>query len=160
VQEINGIKVRLDYVPHQLLVWQEMRSQPSMDSLKISRFQKKFSGQYYFRLSYSKSNKEVIRQLGSYDKYSDLVQVMSFEMGKYVCLYSDKKDTIPLSDFVFDQEYGMNNANKLLLEFKKERLENSNIIDIDVREFGLGIGNTRFEFRKRDIDKVEKLSQL
>jgi cbb3-type cytochrome oxidase subunit 3 len=159
-QEINGIKVRLKYIPHQLLVWQELGNAQTMDSSKINEIQKKYSGRYYFRLSYSKNNKEVIRQLGSYDRYSDLLQVMSFEMGKYITLYTDKRDTLPLGDFIFDQEYGMTNANNLLLAFNQEKSKSSNTIDIDVSEFGLGIGNTRFEFNKRDIDEVETLCGL
>jgi hypothetical protein len=85
---------------------------------------------------------------------------MSFEMGKYITLYTDKRDTLPLGDFIFDQEYGMTNANNLLLAFNQEKSKSSNTIDIDVSEFGLGIGNTRFEFNKRDIDEVETLCGL
>jgi len=43
--------------------------------------------------------KEVIRQMGGFDKYSDMVQVFSFKMGEFVNLTTPQKDTVALTDY-------------------------------------------------------------
>lgn len=136
-----------------------MRDMPK-DTARIRALENKYDGQYYFKLSYSRAGKEVIRQLGSYDRYSDMLQVMSFEMGKYITAITDTHDTLALADYLFNQEYGMTNANHLVLVFKKQDLEKAKNFAITIEEFGLGIGITQFEFKKEDLDRTPRLADL
>jgi hypothetical protein len=159
-EDISGIKIRLQYMPNDLLVSQELGNGQKKDTATIRAAENKYSGQYYFTLSYSRNNKEVIRQLGSFERYSDMLRVLSFEMGKYVTASTESNDTLALADYAFNQQYGMTNANHLLLVFKREDFGKSKSVDINIEEFGLGIGNTRFEFRKRDLDEAPRLADL
>ena len=158
VQEVNGFKVQAKFLPYQLLVLQDLGLSKKNDTSKINALERKYSGQYYFQLSYSKNNKEAIRQLENFQRYSDMLQVMSFEMGKYIVGTNEKNDTLPLADYVFEQEYGMSSANNMMLVFKKESFSNSKQIDINIGEFGLGIGLMKFEFEKHDIEGIPLLS--
>ena len=157
-REINGIKVQARYCPYQLMVCQELQAGNKRDSARVSELEKKYSGQYYFRLSFSKHNQEVIRQLGSFSQYSNMLQVFAFQLGTYINATTDKNDTLPLRDYAFEQDYGMSSANTSLLVFKKSDFENAGVINLNIGEFGLGIGNVQFTFRKKDMKGIPSLN--
>jgi hypothetical protein len=161
-QEINGIKVQLKYCPYQLLISQELdnsKGDPKdPDTARLSALEKKYSGQYYFRLSYSKNNKEVIRQLGDFHRYSDMLQVFSFELGGFINASTEKNDTLSLKDYAFEQDYGMGSANTSLLVFNKNDFRDINTITVNIGEFGLGIGSMRFNFRQNELTGLPALS--
>ena len=156
-REINNIKVHIKYCPYQLMVLQELDNGKKFDSAKLNELEKKYSPQYYFRLSFSKDNKEVIRQLGSFQRYSDMLQVFSFELGKYINASTERNDTLSLTDYAFEQDYGMSSANNTLLVFKKSDFDKAKNIHVNVGEFGLGIGSLQFVFDKKNIERVPLL---
>ena len=159
-EEVRGIKVRCSYMPGELLLQQELTAVPKGDTARPRVLKEKYAGQYYFQLSYSKNNKEVIRQLGSYARYSDMVQVMSFEMGAHINATDERHDTLTLADYLFSQEYGMSSANNMLLVFRRSDFDKAKTIVITISEFGLDIGETRFEFRKSELEDVPRLAGL
>lgn len=65
-----------------------------------------------------------------------------------------ERDTIELSDFLFDQTYGASDANTVLLAFPKEKLKNKKLIEINIAECGFATGNLKFSFEKEDLDDV------
>jgi hypothetical protein len=161
VQEVNGIKVRLKYCPYQLLVLQELgdaNTPKYADTARLHALERKYSGQYYFRLSYSKDNKEVIRQLGSFQQYSDMLQVFSFELGRFINGSTEKNDTLSLADYAFEQDYGMSTASNAMLVFKRSDFDNAKSIRVNIGEFGLGMGSMNFTFPKDKIAGVPPLS--
>lgn len=156
--EIKGIKTELRLIPYQMMVLQELDGGKRNDSSFIHELEKRYSSQYYFRLAFSEGNQEVIRQLGSFQSYSDMVQVLSFEMSKYIFASNEKSDTMPLVDYIFERDYGMSSSNNLLLVFKKADFIKSEEININIGEFGLGVGSQKFVFRHNDIDDVPSLA--
>ncbi len=156
-QEVNGIVVKLSYQPGSMLVAQELAGEQWKDSVFLRKIEEKYSNNYYFILKFSKNGKEAIRQLGDFSRYSDMVQVFSFKMNQFVNLTTAEKDTIALSDFFFDQNYGMGDGNNILLSFEKEKIKNSNEIEINIAECGLRTGSLSVKFRKELLDKVPKL---
>jgi hypothetical protein len=156
-QEVSGVKVTISFKPGALMVAQELTSLSKKDTQTINSLDKKYSNSYYFLLKYAKDNKELIRQLGSFDRYSSMLQVLSFKMQGYINLTTPAKDTIPLGDYLFEQNYGMGEGNTILLVFDKERLTTTDIIEINVAECGFGIGNLKFRFKKGNLDNVPKL---
>jgi len=155
---VNGIKVRLQYQPSSLLVQQELAQIQAKSNQVVDSLERKYSSAYYFIMKLSKDGKEAIRQLGSFNRYSDMVSVLSFEMARFVNLTTPERDTIPLSDYLFEQTYGISDGNSLLLSFKKVKLRDSKVIDINLAECGLGTGNLKFSFDKDDLEQVPKLN--
>jgi hypothetical protein len=49
-----------------------------------------------------------------------MVQVLSFQMHRFVNLTTEAKDTLPLRDYLFDQTYGLTDGNSVLLCFEKQ----------------------------------------
>jgi hypothetical protein len=156
-RDVNGIVVKLTYQPGSMLVAQELAGEQWKDSVLLRKIEEKYDENYYFILKFSKNGKEAIRQLGDFSRYSDMVQVFSFGMNRFVNLTTAEKDTIALSDFYFDQNYGMGDGNNILLSFEKEKIKNSREIEINIAECGLRTGSLKFKFRKELFDKVPKL---
>src|SRR5690606_32405947 len=155
---VNDIKVTLTYQPSTFFVAQELQTIPATDSLQRLTLEKKYGNYYYFRLKFSKNGKEAIRHLGNFNDYSKMVQVLSFQMNQYINLTtSPQRDTVELSDYMFDQTYGMSDGSNLLLCFDKNKVQESDFFDINIEECGFGIGALKFRIRKSDIAKMPRL---
>jgi hypothetical protein len=102
--------------------------------------------------------KEVIRQLGSFSRYGDMVQVFSFQMHQFINVTTSQKDTLPLADYLFDQTYGMSDGNTMLLCFDREKLINKETLDVNIAECGLGTGSLKFRFKQKDLAKLPELN--
>ncbi|HEY4205205.1 MAG TPA: hypothetical protein VGM31_00260 [Puia sp.] len=155
-QDVGGIKIRLQYIPYQLMVAQEL--QGTGDGSRIATLENKYKGQYYFKLYLSKNNKEIIRQLGGMGPYSDMVEILSFRLGEFVNATTEKRDTVSLADYAFEQDYGLSPANTLLLAFPKKDFNASDRITVNIGELGLGIGALQFDFKKGDLNGLPKLN--
>ena len=156
-QEVNGITVSVSYFPWQMLVAQELDGQNKSDSAIIKKLEKNYSGQYYFKAKFSKDGQEAIRRLGSFDRYSEMVQVLAFRMNDYINLTTPKRDTIEMADYFFDQTYGMSDGNTLLLSFSKDKITGNKTIDINIGECGFGTGALKFTFERDAIEATPKL---
>lgn len=119
----------------------------------------RFSENLYFILSLSKGNKELLRQL-PFEKYSQMVQVLSFRMFDFISAKPDEKEPIFPIECLFQQTYGMTNANMLLVVFKKKDLEDCRRLAISIKEFGLGIGELKFQLNASEIEQMEEIDYL
>jgi hypothetical protein len=119
----------------------------------VDKWRKHFDDFLYFQLSISRNGKEALHQLEDHAMYAELVNVLSFQMEQHVNL-TTASDTIPVHDYILNRTYGLSESSDLLFSFKREKIENNEWIQFNVNEFGLGVGNQRFRFRKRDIDAV------
>ena len=160
-QEVNGMVLPHECLGNEseasLLAAQELGDAQRASKTVIDSVEKKYAKNYYFLLKLSKGGKEAIRQLGSFSRYSDMVQVLSFQMHRFVNCTTPQKDTVPLADYLFDQTYGMSDANTVLLCFDKEKLGNKKELEVNIAECGLGTGNLKFKFNQKDIQHVPAL---
>jgi hypothetical protein len=95
---------------------------------------------------------------GGSTNFSAMVETLSFRMGEYVALVTSSRDTIPVQDFVLDRTYGMSKSTDLLFVFDKAAAKDSDWIQFNLDEFGLGLGNHRFRFSKEKLDEVPQLT--
>jgi hypothetical protein len=157
-REVGELKARLQYQPSSLMVAQELgEGSEAKDKKLLDSLQKKYKDSYYFLLSFSVKGKEAIRQLGSFERYSDMVSVLSFEMPRFVNLTTEKRDTVELQDYYFDQTYGMSSSSTVLLAFDKEKLRQSSSLQVNLAECGFGVGALKFSFNKQDLDHTPAL---
>jgi len=153
----NGTRVKVSYQPSCLLVASELNQGQENDIDTIKKLENKYRDRYYFLLKFSRNGSEAIRQLGSFSSYSDMVQVLAFQMRSFVNLTTPQKDTLDLEDYFFDQTYGMSDANTILLSFGKEKIKNQKEIEINIGECGFGTGAIKFSFDMDDIRKTPVL---
>src|ERR1700754_1305122 len=142
---VNQINAELKYKPWQLMAIGSNRSQ--------MRSVNSFKNKYFFVLSLSAGNKELLKQL-SFDQYSEMVQVLSFRMMTYIVLIPDRDKPVIPEDCLFQQTYGLARANQLLIVFDKTKLKKSKQLQIKIKEFGLGTGDLNFQF---NTDKIQDL---
>ncbi len=155
-ETINDVNVRVTYRPTDLLVSQELTN--ATDTAHISSLRAKYNKYYYFVLSLSKNQREAIQaSTMPQAQFSELLQTISFRMGAYVNMTTNARDTIPLADYVYNRTFGMGSSNDLLLVFNKEQAKSANWLQINLAEFGLGVGRQALRFNRKELDEVPEI---
>jgi hypothetical protein len=154
--EMNDMKVTVRYKPTALLVYQELGDRIT-DTAAVSRVEKKYNDYLYFILSISRDQGEILQPATLQSQYGDLVQTLSFRMNNFANLTTNIRDTIPVADFILNRTFGMSNSTDLLFVFSKTKCKDSEWVQFNLNEFGLGLGNQRFRFNVDDLDRVQKL---
>ena len=154
--ETENYRVQMTYRPTDLLVAQELGS--SHDTASIGKLRKKYGNHNYFILSLSKNEREAI-QAGTmpYDQFSELLQTISFRMAGFVNMTTDTRDTIPLTDYIYNRTFGAGNSNDLLLIFNKSETAHHNWLEINIAEFGLGLGSQSLRFKCEDLEDAPQI---
>lgn len=155
-ETINDVNVRITYRPTDLLVAQELTN--AADTAGISSLRAKYNKYYYFVLSLSKNQREAIQaSTMPQAQFSELLQTISFRMGAYINMTTNARDTIPLADYVYNRTFGMGSSNDLLLVFNKEQAKPANWLQINLAEFGLGVGRQALRFNRKELDEVSEI---
>jgi hypothetical protein len=154
-EESSGYKIAVSYRPTDLLVEQELGNETNEQNLHALRA--KYSAYYYFILSVSRQNAEALNPANGLDQYSELVQTMSFRMGEFVSMTTSKGDTISVADFILNRTFGMSTSTDVLFVFNKQKSKDSDWVQFNLNEFGLGTGNQRFRFRVNDLERSPRL---
>lgn len=149
-KEVRNIDVTMKYLPWQLLVSRYKIKENQKDSV-VEQLKKSS----FFLLSFSKDNKELLRQL-DLDTYSELVSVLSFRMKEKINAVVNTK-IIEAEDCSFQQTYGHSGANELLIVFNLEEIRKGNKLEIVVNEFGLNLGDLVFNFNTSNINDLYML---
>lgn len=150
IAQKSDVAVKMTWQPWQLIA-NKLDSQKDKSQNEASPFAQNL----YFILSLSKGNKELLRQL-PFETYSEMVQVLSFRMQNFISAELGKTSIEPV-ECVFQQTYGMTEANMLLLVFNKKDVGAAENLTISLKEFGLGLGNLEFPFKLKSINQIEKL---
>ncbi|MEO1054990.1 MAG: hypothetical protein AAFX87_30430 [Bacteroidota bacterium] len=156
--ESKGFRLQATYRPTDLLIAQELGSVQPVDSSELSRLKKKYQDYHYFVLSLSKENKEALYQSGGgFNQFSDLVQTLSFRMSEYVNLVTSEQDTIPVGDYIYPRTYGMGGATTLMFAFNKEKTKDMDWVQLNLEEFGMGIGPQQFRFETQYLENIPRI---
>ncbi|GAB5400866.1 MAG: hypothetical protein Aureis2KO_24510 [Aureisphaera sp.] len=158
-KEVNGVEIALTYRPTDLLVAQELRGEASKTTIESIR--KKYSKHLYFNLSISKNGKEILSSVpNDRSEFGAMVNKLSFGMGRSVHLFTDKKDTIPMTDYIYPRMYGMGKSTSMLLVYPREKeLMDSNFFKVSLKDIGLSTGEINFKFDTEKIHSEPLLSQ-
>ncbi|HEY3405549.1 MAG TPA: hypothetical protein VGK59_19335 [Ohtaekwangia sp.] len=156
--EVEGVKIEVAYRPTDLWIYQEIEDD-IVSPGRIDSLRSKYDRYLYFVVSLSKNNKEALHQVeGGFGQYSDLVQTLSFRMPEYTTLTTAVQDTIHMGDFTLNRTYGLSTATELLFVFNREKAVDSEWVQLNLNEFGLGVGNQRFRFATEDLKNVPALA--
>lgn len=148
----NGIDFKVSFLPWQVQTLDKNQLSSFIDEKSKSSFKTK----YYFLISFSRGDKELLRQLNA-NEYSELVQVLAFRMSEFVKIkLSNGKVIEPLS-CLFQQTYGLSKANQLLVIFDCKDFKKQEAFKLLINEFGLRTGDLLFSF---SLGQQQKLQQL
>lgn len=156
-KSLNGIHISAIYRPIDLIVNQEFQNGVSVDSLDALREQ---YGRYlYFGLDISKGGKEVLLSAPkNREEYSALANQLSFGMDRKIHLFTAKKDTIEMIDYVYPKMYGLSKKTSLLLIYPRDvNLIESESFTISVEDIGMNTGELKFKF---DTDILKQEPQI
>ncbi|HWZ04427.1 MAG TPA: hypothetical protein VNX40_12505 [Mucilaginibacter sp.] len=149
-QEAGKVKATLTYQPWQLRLAKVNQKDGTTPPAG-------YEDKLYFVLALSADDKEVLRQL-PISQYSEMVQVLAFRMQEFISLMPDGGKPLQPLDCLFQQTYGMGTANNLLIVFNSGNMLDAEKLRVQVREFGLGIGNLDFEFKTKDINNIPAIA--
>jgi hypothetical protein len=155
----NGITVNVTYRPTDLIVAQHLNNALNADKNEITRLRNKFKNYYYFIVSFSKGDRDILNASSDFSGFSDLLQTLSFRMSAVVNL-TTPSDTVPVVDFNYNRMFGMSNSADVLFVFENTKAGDDEWVRINVDEFGLGIGKQRFEFKTNALKCVPKIYKL
>jgi hypothetical protein len=154
----DQISLQVTYKPTDLLVAQELKNVTNPTVAQVNEARNKYKGHYYFILSFQRGNNEVLNsQLLGQSKFTELLETMSFKMGEFVDLTTSRNDSIPVADYVFNRTFGFSKSTDLLFVFDRTRAVDSEWIQINVDEFGLGMGDRSVRFNIRDLEMTPKI---
>ena len=157
-REYKGFKTQVTYRPTDLLIAQELGGEAARTQEELNRLGHKYGGYYYFILSLSRGEQEALYgSMGGYGQFSELVQTLSFRMAEYLTITTTGGDTIEVADYIFPRTYGMGGATNLMFVFNKKDAQDDEWVQLNLKEFGLGLGHQTFRFRRRDLEGVPRI---
>lgn len=154
----QNFKVQLLYRPTDLLVAQELREPFSADTSQINSLKRKYENYRYFILSISSNGQDALNASTNYAAFSENLSNLAFKMGDYVNMTTSANDTIPVADYHFPRLYGGGGATQLLFAFHKEEMKNTEWVQFNLLDIGMGFGDTIFRFETKKILEEPKLA--
>ncbi|WP_426672075.1 hypothetical protein ACPPVU_12670 [Mucilaginibacter sp. McL0603] len=148
-QQVGEIETSVYYKPWKPINKGVATHRTKNDSASLNKFKSK----YFFVLSLSANHKELLRQL-PFEDYSEMVQVLAFRMSDYISAVTDDGKYVLPDQCLFEQTYGMGEANHLMIIFDKSKFTNSKLITLHIKEFGLKTGNLNYKFDKQNLDDL------
>lgn len=159
---VNGYDFSLLYKPTDLLVAQELPKDLDKEAQaqKVRELREKYNKYLYLTLSISKDNKEVLSTAPkNRQEFGTMVNQLAFGMSDKVHLYTQKKDTLPLLDYIYPRMYGMGGATNILFVYPRDEkyLQDQNI-HFALQDLGIYTGEVRFKIENDRIKKELKLN--
>lgn len=157
-KSVNGIDYSLTYRPTDLLVIQSVDADHREE--EIYRLRKRYGNYLYFNLSMSANGKELLGQrIGSRAEFGAMVNQLSFGMSDKLNLIGEKRDTLPLMDFVYPRMYGMGESTDILLVYKSDpKVLEQEYLLLTIKDLGFGTGEVTFKIEANKIKKQPKLN--
>jgi len=154
---INGVQFSLMYKPTDLLVIQELTDEETSEEL-VNSLREKYDQYLYFSLSIARKNQELLNSV-AHDKarFGGLMKQLAFGMQNKIHLYTGKKDTVSMADYIYPRMYGMSKHTTLLLIYDREKLTDAKTLNLTIEDLGFGTGEVRFT---QEIDKIKNAPGL
>lgn len=153
---VEDFRISATYRPADLWIAQELGS--STDSIQIEKLKEKYSSHYYFVLGLSKNDREAIQAATMPQaQFSELLQTISFRMSAYINITTSHRDTIPLADHSYSRTFGAGGSNEILLVFDNEKIVDQEWFQINLTEFGLGLGRQSLRFECKNFHNTPQI---
>jgi hypothetical protein len=156
-KQVNGVDYVLTYKPTDILVAQEMDDEKSSNVL-LKNLRDKYDDHLYFDLTMSKNNRELLTNVvGNPQEFGSLVNTLAFGLDKKVHLYTEKKDTISLTNHIYPRMYGMTKKTSVLLVYSRKEIKNAKSLTLVVEDLGFNTGEVKLKIPYKAILKEPKL---
>lgn len=158
-QEVPPFVFQANYRPSSLIALQSIDSVTDKNSSEYKALLRNYDNYLYFNLSMSANGVDLLRALPrNRSQFSQYVNTLAFGMRDYVYLTTDKSDTLQFIESNFARMYGMSPTTNVLLIFKRDSVKlNTEEINLEIKDFGTGVGNINFRFKLDEISHIPKL---
>jgi len=155
---INGIDISIMYRPIDLLVQQELGS--SANNKQIDSIRNIYSNYIYFGLNLTKDGQELLSTIPqNNNEFGAMVNQLSFGMDKVIHLYSSRKDTVEMTDYVYPRMYGYSKTTSMLLVYPRDKkITSAENFIISIEDIGLKTGDVKFKFDTNILNEEPRLS--
>lgn len=154
---VNGVDYTLQYRPTDLLVKQELSEKYTDKQVEDLRAQ---YGKYlYFNLSMSKNNQELLNGLArDKERFGQMVNDLAFGMEEKVHLFTPKKDTLAMADFIYPRMYGMTDATTLMIVYPRdEKFMEEDYLNFTIEDLGMDTGEIKFKVKTSEMKNEPQL---
>ncbi|TCP24659.1 hypothetical protein EV195_10590 [Tenacibaculum skagerrakense] len=157
-KNVNGYDFSLLYKPTDLLVTQELNSSYTEEDVK--KLRTKYKNYIYFTLSMAKNNKELLSTTPkNRQEFGAMVNNLAFGMGEKVHVYTAKKDTLELLDYVYPRMYGMSRSTDMLFVYPRDKKYlQDEYINITIGDLGTYTGEVKFKIPTQKIKNEPKIN--
>ena len=157
-KNVNGYDFSLLYKPTDLLVTQELSSSYTKED--VEKLRDKYKNYIYFTLSMSRDNKELLSATPkNRQEFGAMVNNLAFGMGEKVHVYTAKKDTLELLDYVYPRMYGMSRSTDMLFVYPRdEKYLQEEYINITIGDLGTYTGEVKFKIPTKKIKNEPKIN--
>lgn len=155
---VKDIEFTLLYKPTDLLVVKELKG--TENHKEITELKTRYSKYLYFNLSISYKNKDLLSTVPkNRHQFGQMVKQLSFGMRENIYLFTQQKDTLEMTDFVYPRMYGMSNATTIMLVYprKDEKLK-TDFLYLTLKDLGIGTGEIKFKIPTEIIDNEPSLT--
>lgn len=111
----------------------------------------------YFILSISNNGNELLAGFNSREQFSELLNKLAFQMQDYVSVVTSNKDTVYVADHTMPRTFGMAPTTDIQFAFSSEKISTSDWLEINVKDFGLGIPVQKFKFDVGELKKSDNI---
>ncbi|SHI32497.1 hypothetical protein SAMN04488508_101143 [Aquimarina spongiae] len=148
---VNGVDFSVLYKPTDLLVNQELGDHKSAEI--VDSLRDKYKAYMYFTVSMSKNNQELLSNVaGNKRRFGAMVNELAFGMEQKVHLYTPKKDTVLLVDYIYPRMYGMSGATTMLFVYPREqKVTNQEFMTLSIEDLGFYTGEVKFKIPTKII---------
>lgn len=154
---VNGVQFTLVYKPTDLMVAQELSHKAPKS--KVDSLRNKYKDYLYFSLSMSKNNTELLSNVvRNKNQFGAMVNELAFGMDQKIHMYTPKKDTISMTDYIYPRMYGMSGTTTLLLVYPREKkIKKEEYINMTIEDLGFYTGEVKFKILTSSIQNEPRL---
>lgn len=157
-KNVNGVNFTLMYRPTDLLVKQELGD--SISKSKVEALRNRYSKYMYFNLSMSQNNQELLSIVPkNRNEFGTMVNQLAFGMREKVHVFTQSKDTLEMTDFIYPRMYGMSRSTTIMFVYlmEEDKLQEG-YLNITVEDLGLYTGEVKFKIETEKIKNEPSIS--
>ncbi len=158
-KNVNGVDFTLMYKPTDMLVKQELVDEKLTEE-RLNELRHKYSKYMYFNLSMSINNQELLSTAPkNRNDFGQMVNQLVFGMKNKVHVYTQSKDTLEMTDFIYPRMYGMSRSTTIMFVYSREEDKlKSNVLNFTIEDLGLYTGEVKFKISTEKLNNEPLLS--
>lgn len=156
-RKVNGITIRVKYLPASLLAYKEFKSLEMQDASLYDSLRTTYISGHNFVMEIIPDSQEdlMLKDIHSETEYKERVNLMNFNLKEYLEL-SVNGETIPASIANLENTYGLQNGRKVMVVFPKkssDKKENSDV-QFTFQDEIYATGINHFTFSSKDLEAI------